>query len=157
MKLNFLFPNHYKRIGWWVLIPSALFGLFVVITDFEPAFLDFTIPSLFSDSTSEGNSIFTSDQNNWLNEIIGILLIFSSLIVAFSREKVEDEYISKLRLESLVWGVYLNYGILAIAFIFVFGISFLWVMIFNMYTILWFFIIRFNWQLHKLKNSTNEE
>ena len=95
--------------------------------------------------------------NNILNEIFGILIIISSLFVAFSKEKSEDEYISKIRLESLVWAVYFNYGILLFSILFVFDFSFLWVMIFNMFTVLLFFIIRFNWQISKLKKSANYE
>lgn len=91
--------------------------------------------------------------NNILNEILGIIMIISSVLVAFSKEVNEDEYISKIRLESLVWAVYLNYAILLLAFVFVYGMSFLWVMIFNMFTILIFFIIRFNWQIRKLKTK----
>ena len=96
-------------------------------------------------------------ENNILNEVLGVLVIISSLLVAFSKEKSDDEYISKIRLESLVWAVYVNYGILLISFIFIFDLSFLWVMIFNMFTVLLFFIIRFNWQISKLKKSASYE
>ena len=157
MKLNFLFPSKYKKIGWILLIPTAIFGLITVIYSIEPGFLDVKIPTLFNEQLFGKSELFASTNDNLLNEILGMVLIVASLLVAFSKEKAEDEYIAKIRLESLVWAVYLNYGILFIAFIFVFGISFLWVMIFNMYTILWFFIIRFNWQISKLKNSENEE
>jgi hypothetical protein len=95
--------------------------------------------------------------NNILNDIIGILIIISSLLVAFSKEESEDEYISKIRLESLVWAVYVNYGILLFSFLIIYDISFLWVMLFNMFTILIFFIVRFNWQISKLKKSANYE
>ena len=91
--------------------------------------------------------------NNILNEILGILVIVSSLFVAFSKEKSEDEYISKIRLESLVWAVYFNYGILLFSFLFIYNFSFFWVMLFNMFTVLVFFIIRFNWQISVLKKS----
>ena len=85
------------------------------------------------------------------------LMIVSGLFVGFSRLEDEDEYISKLRLESLVWSVYANYLVLLIAFLFVNGMSFMWIMIFNMYTILFFFIIRFHWSLYQFKNSVYEE
>jgi hypothetical protein len=92
--------------------------------------------------------------NNILNEIIGVLIILSSIFVAFSKEKEEDEYILKIRLESLVWAVYVNYGILLISLLFIYDFSFLYVMIFNMFTVIIFFIIRFYWQLNKLKNES---
>ena len=84
-------------------------------------------------------------QNNILNEILGISTIIGGLIVAFSREPDEDELILRIRLECLVWAIYWNYGILLIAFLFVYDFSFYWVMIFNMFTPLLLFVIRFNW------------
>jgi len=36
-------------------------------------------------------------------------------------------------------------------------LAFLWVMIFNMFTILLFFIIRFNWQISKLQKAVRYE
>jgi len=157
MKLNYLFPNKYKKIGWLILIPSAIIGLITLILEFEPNYLDFNVPAIFIDEFFGDKHFIGIVNNNVLNEILGVLIILSSLLVAFSKEKSEDEYISKIRLESLVWAVYLNYAILLISFPFIFDLSFLWVMIFNMFTILLFFIIRFNWQISKLKKSAHYE
>lgn len=150
MKINYLFPHEFKRIGLLLLIPFSLFGIYVVQKDLEPAFLDWTVPAVFYDEIMGNQLVFSMAENNVLNEIIGVILIISGLMVAFSKEKQEDEFISKLRLESLVWATYVNYAVLLVSMLFVFGISFLWVMIFNMFTILMFFIIRFNWQLRRL-------
>jgi len=157
MKLNYLFSNKYKKIGWLILIPSAIIGLVTLILEFEPNYLDFNVPTIFIDEFFGDKHFIGTVNNNVLNEILGVLIILSSLLVAFSKEKSEDEYISKIRLESLVWAVYLNYVILLISFLFIFDLSFLWVMIFNMFTILLFFIIRFNWQISKLKKTTRYE
>jgi hypothetical protein len=77
-----------------------------------------------------------------------VLLLVSGFMVAFSKERQEDEYVSKVRLESLQWSVYLNYALLLLAIMFVFDESFFYVMIYNMYTILIFFIVRFNFVLN---------
>ncbi|TYC08771.1 hypothetical protein ES677_14115 [Bizionia gelidisalsuginis] len=157
MKVNFLFPNKFKKTGWFLLIPSAILGFITLKYEYEPNFLDFDIPAVFIDDLFKDKQLLGMVKNNILNEIFGILIIISSLLVAFSKEKLEDEYISKIRLESLVWAVYVNYGILLFAFLFIFDFSFLWVMIFNMFTVLIFFIIRFNWQISKLKKSAYYE
>lgn len=157
MKVNYLFPNKYKRIGWFILIPSAIIGLVSLFYEYEPSFLEFNVPAIFVDDLFKDKQLFGMVQNNILNEIFGILIIISALLVAFSKEKLEDEYISKIRLESLVWAVYVNYGILLFAFIFIFDFSFLWVMIFNMFTVLLFFVLRFNWQISKLEKSDRYE
>lgn len=151
MKINYLFPYQFKRIGWYLLIPSSLIGLAAVVYDYQPDFLNFNVPALFIDDFFKEAQLYGMISNNILNEILGVLIIVSSLFVAFSKEKQEDEYISKIRLESLVWAVYFNYSILLFSFLFIYDFSFLWVMIFNMFTILLFFVIRFNWQLFKFK------
>ena len=91
-------------------------------------------------------------ENNVLNEILGVLIIVSGLIVAFSKEFDEDELISKMRLETLVWTIYWNYGILLAAFLLVYDFSFYWVMVFNMFTPLMLFIVRFNWLIRKFRS-----
>ena len=158
MKLNFLFPNKFKRIGWLTLIPSVIIGLLTLIYEYEPSFLDFNVPAIFVDELfSVNRKTFRMVTNNILNEILGVLIIISTFLVAFSKEKSEDEYISKIRFESLAWAVYFNYAILILTFLFIYDFAFLWVMVFNMFTVLLFFIVRFNWQFSKLKKSASYE
>jgi hypothetical protein len=157
MKLKYLFPNKYKKIGWLILIPSAIIGLITFYLEFEPSSLDFNVPAIFIEVLLGDKHFFGIVNNNILNEILGVLTLLSSLLVAFSKEESEDEYISKIRLESLVWAVYFNYAVLLISFLFIFDFAFLWVMLFNMFTILLFFIIRFNWQIYKLKKFAHYE
>ncbi len=160
MKRNYLLPHKFKKPGWFILIPSAVFGLFTVITNYEPEFFDLRVFSISGNGGFElfkDESFLTFINDNILNEILGILIIISALMVAFSKEKQEDEYISKIRLESLVWATYVNYAVLLLSFLFLYGFSFLWVMIFNMFTILLFFIVRFNWQIKKLNKSGSYE
>jgi len=160
MKLNYLFPSKYKKIGWVIFFPTLIFGLYTVIYEFEPDFFDFNVFALFVEDLNfnENSNSFRLVNNNILNEILGLLMVVSSIFVAFSKEPDEDEFISKIRLESLVWATYVNYAVLILAFVFVYGFSFFWVMIFNMFTILIFFIIRFNIQIRKFKKSViNEE
>ena len=159
MKSNYLFPHKYKKIGWIILIPILVIGLFTFNTDFAPSFLDFRLPALSIDSLDTfgkaQDGFFIMIENNIFNEIIGVLLIISSLLVAFSKEKTEDEYIANIRLESLVWAVYVNYGVLILSFLFVYEFSFLIILVFNIFTLLFFFIIRFNWRISKLQKSAS--
>jgi hypothetical protein len=108
--------------------------------------------ALFSD-----NSFFSISGNNFLDDISSILIIIGALLIAFSKEKFEDEFISKIRLESLVWATYINYAILTLAIIFVKDMTFFWVLVFNMFTLLVFFLVRFNWALYKSKNQIYDE
>lgn len=151
MKSNYLFPHRFKKIGWVILIPAAILGVIMILSDFEASFLDFRVPAVVHDEITGGRSFFQMIENNLLNEFVGICLIIGLLLVAFSKEKHEDEFISSIRLESLVWAVYVNYGILLLTLLCVYGLDYLWVVIFNMFTILVFFIIRFYWKLNQLE------
>lgn len=106
MKLNYLFPSKYKKIGWIIFIPTLIFGLFTIIFEYEPEIMDTKVFAIFIDEFLKENRFLGMLDNNILNEILGILMIIGSILVAFSKEKDEDEFISKIRLESLVCAVY---------------------------------------------------
>ena len=157
MKANYLFPHRFKKIGWIVFIPMTVFGLLQLIYQWEPDILDFNVFAMFDQGLLSNKVYFSSVKNNVLNELIMIILIISMMVVAFSQEKVEDEYIRKIRLDSLVWATYLNYIVLIFAILLVYGFPFLWVLIGNVLTILLFFIVRFNWILNRTRKEGEDE
>lgn len=157
MNSKYLFNHKYKKWGWLVFIPTAIASFIVVALEISPSWLDTKVFAIAVDQIFEGSKSFSFVNNNILNEILGVLLIISGVLLAFSKEKDEDEYIAQIRLSSLVWATYVNYAVLLLAFLFVYDLSFLWVMIFNMFTILVFFIIRFNFKLYQLKKAASHD
>lgn len=160
MKTKFLFPNRFKRIGWILLVPTAILGVLIIFFDFNFKFLDLKVLAIYSTGniiSGGGRHLIEFVKNNVTDEICGILFIIGAILVAFSKEKEEDEFIAKIRLESLVWATYINYAILILCFLFVYDTGFLNVMILNMFSILIFFIIRFNYILFKTNKSLDHE
>lgn len=161
MKSRFLFSHKLKPFGWVLLVLGLTLGVYQLINnDFELPDLEAKVYSFFgSDGFFSTGAIDGSKwiQNNVSDEITSVLLIIGGLLVSMSRTKNEDEYISTIRMESLVWAVYVNYGILLLAVLFVFGGNFLDVMIYNMFTILLFFTFRFHYVLYKSKRAINYE
>ena len=141
MKTNYLFPFKFKRIGLFVLIPLLILGIVNMFQNFEFDLLNIKVFALYDDQFFGKDLIFGITQNNIFDELLSIGIIFSASLVAFSREKTEDEYISKIRYESLLWATYLNYTVLIFSIIFFYGSSFFWIMTVNLFTILLFFII----------------
>jgi len=156
---NYLLPNQFKKIGWILFIFTTLFTIYYLCCDQEPALFNLKAFAFLTDDffTNSTRTYFTVINDNIGNEIIGVFGILACLFIAFSKEKYEDEFVAKIRLDSLLWATYLNYIILLFAIIFIYGLPFFWVLIFNMYTILIVFIIRFNWMNYKLKKSTSNE
>ncbi|WP_138992026.1 hypothetical protein [Larkinella sp. C7] len=166
MKTHWLFPNRYRLMGWILFVPSAILGLATMYGEFSIDFLTITIPesipgsNLFSQliwwladgsNFNIGGKPFTTI--NLTNELAAIGVIIGLLFVAFSKEKVEDEMISRLRLESLQWAVYVNYIVLGALIILVHGGLFLNVMIYNMFTVLLMFIIRFRLSIRRIEKT----
>ena len=92
MKINYLFPSTYKKIGWFILIPSAILGLITLLLEIEPDVLNLNIPTIYSSEIFEENQLFGIINDNVLNETLGTLVIISSLLVAFSKEKIDSIY-----------------------------------------------------------------
>jgi hypothetical protein len=156
MNQKLLLPSRFKTIGWFILIPATMAGIFLMTTDFESQWLTMRVFSIFGDDAflkntgtpSQNFSFITADVTN---SLVGILFITAGLMVSFSKEKREDEFIANLRLSSLLWSVWVNYILLLLAFLFIWNLDFLNVMVYNMFTILTIFIIRFNYILYRSK------
>jgi len=159
MKTNFLFPNVFKKPSLIVWLLSLAGLVFVLnFNDDEAVQLQAKVFALMNEEGFKSPFYFSWIKNNILDEITMTLFIVSGLIFAFSKEKTEDEMVAKIRLESLVWATYVNYAVLLFCILFIYGLPFLNVMMYNMFTLLLFFIIRFHWMLYKsTKFETNEE
>lgn len=158
MKTRYLFPFKYKKVGWILFLTGLILGVVAALNDYESPVLKMKVFAIFAGKLFEnGNSNFTWFEDNVINELVSVIIILGGLLVAFSKTKLEDEYISRIRMESLIWATYVNYGVLLIAVLFVFELAFLDVMIYNMFTILIFFVLRFYFMLSKTKKQLSHE
>ena len=157
MKFNYLLPHYLKRVGFVLSALGVVALMYSFLISNTPDFMDFNVYALIRQRFLSPVEFFSVVETNFLDELIAGLLILGLGLISFSREKVEDEFIAKTRLESLVWATYLNYGVLLLSVLFVYEMAFFKVMIVNMFTILIFFVIRFNWVMSKSKRQLRHE
>ena len=157
MQTNYLLPNKYKTIGWILFIAGIVSGILFYASDYESDALTFNVLSIYHDAilSSKENGFFKIVENSIVDELITLAIIIGGLLVGFTKEKVEDEFIYKLRKDSLVWALIFNYAVLILATIFVYDFAFFDVLVFNMFTPLLFFVFRFNFL--KFKSQSHEE
>ena len=156
MATKLLFPHSFKLIGWILFIPACMLTVLSSVGVTMPE-MNGKAFAILSNQFFGENVILGFVELNLFPTIIGICFLLGGIFVAFSKVKNEDEYISELRLSSLLWAVYVNYALLLLAFIFIYNTSFLSVMMYNMFTILIIFIIRFHFILYRTsKLSANE-
>ncbi len=144
MLTKILLPHRFQKIGWLLFLPFAALLFANNYFDFNFFWLEFEV--------REG-ALFEDSKENFTNEIALIGVFVSLFLIAFSREKEEDEFIQKLRLESLLLACYANTFILIIGTMLFYGFGYLEFMGYNMFTIQLIFIGRFRWVLHKQNQS----
>ncbi len=157
MSSKLLLPNRYKTIGWFIFIPATIAGIVLRYYDFDATWMHARVFAIASDGFLSNPNYFGLTDANITNTVVGSLFIIGAMLVSFSKEKTEDEFIAKLRLSSLLWAVCVSYLLLLLSFLFVYGSLFLDVMIYNMFTVLIIFIVRFNYILYRNSKTESDE
>ncbi len=160
MKNHLLLPNKCRLIG-WVLLPLGLMWLIAT------SFLNVTVFEWLKVADKSGkqkgifdtsNTLFSPDFSADLNLTFALVLTFLGLfMVAFAKEKMEDEYVRTVRLHAFQLSVYTNYIVLFLTTIFLYDSAFLVAMEVNLFTILIIFIAVYYYILHikpRLSKST---
>lgn len=157
MNTHYLLPNKYKIIGWFLFIPGLILGLLSFFENVDDDTITIPVLSILHEEFigSSPRELFTIITTGILSEIIAVAIIIGGLLIALSKEKIEDEFTSKLRTDSFVWAMIVNYIVLLLATLFIYNMTFFTVLVFNMFTPLIFFIIRYHFL--KLKSNSDEE
>lgn len=157
MTYKALLPHKFKRIGWCILIPATIFGIVLIFNGFDKWPLNATVFTIYGEEFLGKSHSFSFFRTDITNTLTGCLFIIGGLLVGFSKEKNEDEFIWNLRVSSLLWAVVTNYLVLLFCMLFVYGAPFLSVMLYNMFTVLIIFIVRFNYVLYRNLKAIADE
>lgn len=153
MKKELLLPYGLKKIGWIILIPTLLLGILMLIDGFNgyPTYL------LPAEGTACYETLSSETLGRALNNIALVGICIGGILVACSRERIEDEMISHIRLNALLTALYINYALLIAAALCTYDVKFFYIMIYNLLTMLLIFLAVFRWKLWHLKRSVADE
>lgn len=145
MRTNYLFPFN-----------TRYFGIALILVHIPIKFWwDAMYPNGYSHQipppSGAGNFLFSPPHLFFIGTTLMVLV--GLFLIAWSRERVEDEQITQLRLSSLRWAIYLNYAILLFCLIFTQGSDSHHILLLNIWLPLLFFILRFQWVLYRLNRS----
>jgi hypothetical protein len=157
MTHQLLLPHQFKKVGWLLLVPASILGVILILTDLDSMPMYIRVFTFVNDEVLGHVQYFSFSRVNITTTLIAILFIGGALLVGFSKEKREDEFISSLRQSSLLWAVLVNSILLLAAFLFIYGTVFLNVMLYNMFTVLIIYIARFNYILYRNSRSVPDE
>ena len=147
--MNYLFDNKYKKISGLVFYLTSIIGFYLLITDIIFDLFTLNVYSLFSESFSDLTYGGGWIENGLGDEIFTTIIIIAGLINSFCKEKIEDELISKIRLESLTMSLFISYGLVIISTFLIYNLSYMYVLVFNLFIILILFNLIFSYRLYK--------
>lgn len=158
MKTHFLFPSRFRTIGYAMFIPAFTAALLIQFSNAGyDSLLSANVLALASGEVFSDPVYFGVIENSIVDELVLVMLIVGGVLAGFSKLKVEDEFTGQIRYESLVWATYANFAVMILATLFVYGTYFLTVMMANLFTLLLFFLIRFEIKLKASKNDSDDQ
>ena len=129
-KMTFLLPRNFRFLGILFFILGLILGIARFKYGFKPDVLDLDTFAVYSSYLE--TKFMQVVRNNFGEEITGILMVGGLFLMAFAREKTENELTSRLRLKSFFIAAYINFAFLIAAFLFTFGIAFVYMLMLNM-------------------------
>lgn len=137
MKNLWLLPAWCRKAGWALFIPCAILGLYLIFVEYyTPLEFEF-YPALKANIA-----------------IIGTLI--GLYMVAFSKEKIEDEFINSLRMDAMIKAIILNCVIIVLASLIIYGGWYIYTLSITQYFVLLAYIIIFRYNMYKY-SCRNEE
>lgn len=132
---TFLFPHTFRPIGWIVLVPTLILGILLLDGILS---VDGSVETILTDTA-----------------IIGIAL--GSIFITCSRERIEDEMTSSIRLKALLTSLYTYIVFLVIWTLAVNGMAYLYVMAARLVMLPIIFVVRFRYEMHRYYKIKSDE
>lgn len=132
---TFLFPHTFRPIGWIVLVPTLILGILLLDGILS---VDGSVETILTDTA-----------------IIGIAL--GSIFITCSRERIEDEMTSLIRLKALLTSLYTYIVFLVIWTLAVNGMAYLYVMAASLVMLPIIFVVRFRYEMHRYYKIKSDE
>lgn len=152
MKKSFLLPHSCMRVGLILLVP--FFIMFCLEMAGAAPEITITMPCLANNELLDGTVWFTLLQGEDIFMEIWILgLLVSLLFIALSKEKVEDEMILQIRLQSMLHALWVTSLCFVLETLFLFGFAYAYSLWATLYIFLLFFILKFRYELYQLKKA----
>ena len=152
--MNYLFNYKYKKISGWIFYLLIPVGLFLLLTERIQDIFVVNVFSIFSyEWIGSERTGFGWIENGLGDEVFTLLIIVSGIVNSFSKEKIEDELISRIRLESLSLSLFISFGLIIISTFLVYNLNYMYVLVSNLFLIILLFNLIFKFRLYKHYNS----
>lgn len=117
---------YWKRIGVLIVLVASILLIVFMISDFQMNLSVFAISAYFME-----HKMLTTFPTNVTDELIMLLYVLGFGFIVFSKEKIESREMTILKYQSFFRAGAINTIVLVFSIIFIYGGSFIAVLIFN--------------------------
>lgn len=155
MRTSFLLPR-WLRSAAYLFIPAGAALLIARFSfGFKPEALEMKVFAVYS-AYLEAKSM-TIIQNQVIEEVGTLFLLFGLFTLAFTKEKNESELTNKARLSSFFISAYSTFFFLAFGILFTYGFGFAFIMTLNLFIWLVVYNISFRYFMYRMSAGKREE
>lgn len=161
MKRTYLFSPVFRKIGYGLMAASLL--LFVVMfiigqnadPEWEIRAPVFSLTKGIYDWDTENAWYPHVMQDDISFELVMVMMCIGCVLVAFSKEKDEDECIAQIRINALMWALMTGMVLVVLSTMFIYGWTYLWCMALYPVSTFLLFIIIYNVSLYKFRHGND--
>lgn len=135
---TFLLPYPVKFAGIILTLAGIVVGVFYLWFDFR-----FNMPVFAIFSSFLETKMFVTFTTNFADELTLLLLVAGLLLIVFSREKIETQYLNNAREKAMTKAIITNNIFLLLSILFVYGSGFIGILVINLFSFLLFFLFFF--------------
>jgi hypothetical protein len=150
----FLLPRSFRLVGIIFIIIGLIIGIARFKFGLKPDLLDMKMFAFYSSYLE--TKYMEIIRNNMAEEFTGFFLIAGLFMMAFSREKDENEQMNLLRLKAFFAAAWMNFLFLLVSLFFTYGLAFIYMLMANMGFSLLSYIVVFRillWQNRSISSD----
>jgi len=143
---NLLLPYPVKFAGLFLTFAGMVMSVFYLLFDFR-----FTIPVFAIFSSFLETKMFVTFNTNFADELTMLLLFTGLILIVFSKEKTESEYLDATREKAIVKALIYNNIMLLFSILFIYGSGFIGILVINLFSFSLFYLFIFYLMKYKQK------
>ena len=152
-RFSFLLPKGLRPLGFIFTAAGIILAVIRFFFGYKPEFLKRDVFAIYSHYL--GSKFMQIIKNQLLEEIAGVLFMLGVFLIAFSKEKDENEKMNEIRLRAFFIAAYINVLFVLISLLFTFGMAFMYMVIANMALWLIVYVISFRLMLAGHRKTCN--
>ena len=135
----YLLPRRFRLTGYVLTAVGILLSYIRFGLDLKLRALNIKVFAFYSAYFEK--KYFKAIENNFTEEAAMLFLLIGLMFIAFTKEKIENQLVRDLRLKALMSAIYLDFMMISLAVIFIYGLAFVQFLVLNLFLMIFLYVI----------------